>query len=131
MGTIDIIVSRHEKKDSIADKKKQRAGDNIDKFEVPLSAQGAEDARATGHDVLGKHPYNHLHVVTSEFLRTRQTAENFLEGAGYNLGELRNDARRFVEVTDSRIGLGGANWNLAVPFGNDPEVLNRYVTHAL
>jgi broad specificity phosphatase PhoE len=130
MKTIDVIATRHEKKAS--DIKPISVGDVIDREQVSLSLEGFADAGLLGHRELAR-DYDHIFILTSDFLRTKQTADSVLEGAGYDIGKLRDDSRRITFRTTDRIGLSGTNWSTpnTPPFGTEQEVLDAHVNYLM
>lgn len=143
MSEIDIIITRHEKKDKSveADCKAKGtlfiAGGKIDRMQVGLSAEGVQDAEELGRRELADKTHDAIYVATSDFLRTQQTADAILRGAGYDPEELR-DGRRMSIATYDRIGLSGTDWKSVedasgakVPFGEDQKVLDMYVNTCL
>lgn len=143
MSEIDIIITRHGKKDPSveADCKVKGipfvAGGDIDRTEVGLSTEGAKEVEEIGRTQLTGKTHDVIFVATSDFLRTDQTASAILRGAGYDPEELRDGRRASFERYD-RIGLSGTNWKSVqdekgetVPFGAEQTVLNRYVNTVL
>lgn len=143
MSEIDIIITRHGKKDkSVEDGCKAQgipfvAGGKIDRTQVGLSAEGAKEVEEIGRSELAGKTHDAIYVATSDFLRTHQTADAILRGAGYDPEELRN-GRRISIATYDRIGLSGTDWKSVedangakVPFGDDQKVLDRYVNTIL
>ena len=105
---VDIIVTRHEKKDK--QPKPKNPGDEIDREQVGLSADGIKDAQAMGQREL-RGPYSRVYAVTSNFLRTRQTAKAILEGAGFNVEkEIFGNSRIATVKNLDKLGLGGTVW---------------------
>ncbi len=130
MNKIYVVLVRHEKKEARIPK--PEPGGLEDRTQVPLSADGRVDASASGRRELYDKGVRVAHIVHSGFLRTAQTAEAWLRGAGITEDPYAN-ADLFRIIADSEIGLSGAKWDYPCfpPFGNDQEVLNTYVRHAL
>ncbi len=130
MGKIYVVLARHEKKEKL--EPKPTPGGEQDRTLVGLSEAGHADAFASGQRELGGKSIDRAVVVHSGFLRTEQTAEKWLRGAGV-MDDLYGDADRYQVVADSAISLAGTIWDPECfpPFGDKQEVLNVYVEHAL
>jgi len=141
MPHIDIFVARHEKKDGDLEKKFKEElkakgevwmpGGTLDREQMCLSADGLKDAKALGQTLFGGKGYDAVSVCTSNFLRTKQTANAILEGAGFDVEkDLYGNSRRARFRTEDRLGLGGTNWE-APNIPDFKKDLNGYVSGVL
>lgn len=100
--SIAILITRHGKKE----KKEVVAGSNEDK-KVDLSPEGKVECYELGKKVISAYPhYSHIHAATSDFLRTKRTAEKLLEGSNYRI----NDSGLVTLVQKPSLGFGGIDW---------------------
>lgn len=125
-----VIITRHEKRE---EGRKGPAGGTEDRTQVGLSEEGKRNAYALGEQELAGKGIDRVVVITSGFLRTDQTAEGILQGAGFDVErDVYGRADRARIVRDSRLGLGGTTWGVPGPkFSIEQEQLNRYVNHLL
>lgn len=123
--TIDFIVKRHGEKKPSPGVISSTPEDRV----VPLSEEGRAKELAFGRDVISVRPrYAHIIGITSDYLRTMQTLEANLEGAGYDI----KDGRLVTTMARSDIGLGvnnhDRNSHPDMPkYGKGKKVLDAYV----
>lgn len=131
MPTIDLIVTRHGKKQPVD--KRGYPGDAIDRS-IPLSDEGKDQAYRIGESELCGKRYSRVIVVTSGFKRTRDTADAVLEGAGMDPAKLYEDPAHARFSTDNHLGFGGPGWVFpegSPKFGDDLDTLRAHISYGL
>lgn len=130
MSKVDILVTRHGKKAQRP--AKDVPGGLADRTDVALSEDGMCEAESAGRTEFSRESYSGIVVVTSDFLRTNQTADAVLRGAGIDLEEVASRGMRYRRGTDSRMGLSGSHWTVPGPkFGPTQDELDGYVRNIL
>lgn len=131
MPTIDIIVTRHGKKQPT--ERRGYPGDAFDRS-VSLSDEGKAQAYTIGESQLSGKQYSRVRVISSGFERTRETAHAVLEGAGIDPNVLYEDPAHARFSTDSHLGFGGPGWVFpegTPKFGDAAEVLGPHIRYGL
>lgn len=124
MVTIDFIVKRHGEKEKVPGLVSSTPQDRG----VPLSDKGIKEERWGETNIQPPPHYAHVIGISSDYLRTVQTLNLNLLGAGYD----PRDGQNVTTMMRSDIGLGvnnhARNAHPEMPtYGNEPEVLNAYV----
>jgi hypothetical protein len=113
MALTEIILTRHGKKVKSKD---------IPNIECPLSEEGLKESFEMGQSVLER-DYDLITVIHSPYVRTRQTAEQILAGAGYDL-----NAEGIGIIERSGIGMiEGVDYTKGLPPFGDSELLDEFV----
>lgn len=126
MVTIDFIVKRHGAKSK---PNVPIISSTPEDCVLPLSDKSIKEERKWGETNIQPPPYYaHVIGISSDYLRTVQTLDFNLLGAGYD----PRDGQKVTTMVRSDIGLGVNNHARSShpempPYGNEPEVLNAYV----
>ncbi len=125
MVIIDFIVKRHGEKESIPGLVSSTPQDHS----VSLSDKGRREEQRFGEEHIKAPPYYaHVIAIASDYVRTVETVELNVLGAGYDI----DDGQKVTTMMRSDIGLGVNNHAQSAhpempKYGNEPEVLNAYV----
>lgn len=105
---------KHDKLDRGASNETRGAGGSYnDKTRIHITDEGATELMAQGRQLLDRREFGAVYVVVSDFVRTKETAECFLQ-ANPTLAQ-RLFERRIPIQCDMNVGFGITPWNWKHP----------------